>query len=57
MAIKEGHQFHAKHGFSGSAGKNHRITVPGFKRGGQVKGKEGSKSRGGENLDQYDGCD
>jgi len=39
MAIKIGHEFPAEHGFSGSAGKNARASIPGFKRGGEMKGE------------------
>jgi hypothetical protein len=34
MAIKSGHKFHADHGFTGSAGKDMRPKIPGFKHGG-----------------------
>ena len=38
MAITMGHNFPA-HTFSGSAGKNMRPTIPGYKRGGEVDEK------------------
>ena len=33
--FKTGHTFPAKHGFSGSAGKDMKPKIPGFKHGGE----------------------
>lgn len=35
MSIKHGHHFPGAHGFTGSAGKDHRPHIPGFKHGGE----------------------
>ena len=37
--FKTGHTFPAKHGFSGSAGKNMRPSIPGYKFGGMEHDK------------------
>lgn len=44
MALKKGHGFHAKHGFSGSAGKDMKPSIPGFK---SVEQAEGGKEHFG----------
>lgn len=53
--MKMEHEFHAKHGFTGSAGKDMRPKIPGFKHGGseheeakEHHGKSGHKGHDGE---------
>ena len=38
--MKMEHEFHAKHGFTGSAGKEMRPTIPGYKHGGGIETEE-----------------
>ena len=47
MAIEIGHNF-PSHTFTGSAGKNMRPTIPGFKRGGEDHHVEGAKDHHGK---------
>lgn len=55
MSMKMGHKFHAEHGFTGSAGKDMRPKIPGFKHGGEEHesakkhfGKKSHKDHDGE---------
>lgn len=39
--MKIGHEFHAKHGFTGSAGMDKRPKIPGYKAGGGIEHEDG----------------
>lgn len=45
--MKTGHMFHAQHGFTGSAGKDMKPKIPGFKHGGEEHA-EGAKAHFGK---------
>lgn len=55
MAIKMGHQFHAEHGFTGSAGKDMRPKIPGFKHGGEVHAEGAKEHHGKKSHKDHDG--
>lgn len=55
MSMKMGHKFHAEHGFTGSAGKEMRPKIPGFKHGGEDHAEGARDHYGKKSHKDHDG--
>lgn len=54
--MKMEHEFHAKHGFTGSAGKEMRPKIPGFRHGGMEHAESAKEHHGKTGHKDHDGA-